>query len=238
MPLKHSVSLILPVFQEEEIIEKALVVSDEYLSKNATRYEIIVVNDGSKDKTGELADNYARNNPRIKVIHNICNLGSGKSVFTGLKAAQYDLLLANFADLPFDIKELDKIECILDENVDFVVVVREDRSANTFYRKSTSLVNYWLIRLFFGVNVSDFQFVQVYKKHVIDTIQIESRGTFVAPEIIIRAKQKGFVCKEYKTDFHPRLGGRAKCGKHTVILQTIYEMFRFWFKWKLLHMRS
>jgi hypothetical protein len=151
----------------------------------------------------------------------------------GLKAAQYDLLVTNFADLPFDINQLDKIESILDENSDFVVVVRKNRSANTFYRKTTSLVNYWLIRVLFGINVSDFQFVQVYKKHVIASISIESQGTFAVPEIIIKAIQKGFSFKEYRADFYPRLRGRAKCGKATVILQTIYEMFRFWFKWKI-----
>ena len=172
-------------------------------------------------------DACAAGDRHIKVIHNIRNLGSGRSLFIGLKAARFDLLVTNFADLPFDINELGQVESLLSESVDFVVVVRKDRSANTFYRKVTSLVNYWLIRSLFGVKVSDFQFVQVFRKHVIAAIEVESSGTFVVPEMIIKAIRKGFMFREFRTNFHPRQSGKAKCGKPKVILQTIGEMLRF-----------
>lgn len=230
MPFAHSVSLIMPVFQEEGTIAQTLATLTSYLSQRSSEYEIIVVDDGSTDRTGKIADACARDDQHIKVIHNIRNQGSGRSLFTGLKAARFDLLVTNFADLPFDINELDKVESMLSESVDFIVVVRKDRSANTFYRKITSLVNYWSIRLLFGVPVSDFQFVQVFKRHVIAAMEIESSGTFVAPEMIIRAIRKGFVFKEFRTDFHPRRSGKAKCGSPKVILQTIFEMLKFFLK--------
>lgn len=238
MALRNSISLILPAYQEEETIANAIAVSENYLSKRTAAYEIIVVNDASRDRTGEIAEALAGNNRHIKVLHNVNNIGSGGSLFIGLKAAHSELLVTNFADLPFDINELGKIESILEGGADFIVVVRKDRSANTVYRKITSLVNYWLIRLLFWVKVSDFQFVQVYKRYVIDAIKAESKGTFIAPEIIIKAREKGFVCKEYKTDFHPRQSGKAKCGSPKIILQTIFEMLRFWLKWKILRIRS
>lgn len=230
MSSPYSVSLVLPVFQEEETIATTLAVLDGYLSKRGADYEIIIVNDGSTDRTGQILEALAYNNRHIKVIHNISNKGSGKSLYIALKAARFDLMVTNFADLPFDICELRQVESMISDNVDFVVVVRKDRSANTFYRKITSWVNYWLIRLLFGVKVSDFQFVQVYKKHVISAIEVKSSGTFAAPEMIIKAIRKGFVFKEYKTDFYPRKSGKAKCGSLRVILQTIYEMSRFWIK--------
>ena len=227
MPIVRSVSLVMPVFQEEETIAQTLAILKDCLGQRPADYEIIVVDDGSTDRTGEIADACAKEDQHIKVIHNIRNQGSGRSLFTGLKAAQFDLLVTNFADLPFDMTELGKVESLLTEDVDFVIVVRKDRSANTFYRKATSLVNYWLIRLLFGVLASDFQFVQVFKKHVIAAIEVESLGTFAAPEMIIKAIQKGFVFKEFRTDFHPRRSGKAKCGSPKVILQTVFEMLMF-----------
>lgn len=114
------------------------------------------------------------------------------------------------------------------EEIDFVVVTRKNRKANSTYRKITSLVNYWLIRSIFNLKVRDFQFVQIYRKRIIEAIDIQSCGTFAAPEIIIGALDKGFKMREYNAVFHPRIAGSAKCGSPRVILQTLFEMIMFW----------
>jgi glycosyltransferase involved in cell wall biosynthesis len=229
MGLEFNISLVIPAYNEEESIERAIKTSSDLLASIALDYEIIIVNDASSDHTGQIVDKYAQANPKIKLIHNTNNLGSGRSLFIGLKKARFDLLLTNFADLPFDIKELPNILTVLEKKgVDFVVITRMDRKANSLYRKATSLINCWLIRMFFNSNISDFQFVQIYKKNVIDEITVSSRGTFVAPEIIIRALDKGFKMEEYPAVFYPRIAGSAKCGKPKVILQTLFEMIRFW----------
>lgn len=219
----------MPAYNEGESIERAIKTSIDFLSSIANDYELIIVNDASSDQTGRIVNRYAQLNPHIKPIHNGNNLGSGRSLFIGLKSAQYDFVLTNFADLPFDIKELGGVLTLLDrEGVDFVVITRKNRKANSTYRKITSLVNYWLIRLIFNVKVDDFQFVQAYKKKVIDIINVNSKGTFAAPEFIIRALDKGFKMKEYSAVFHPRIAGRAKCGSPRIILQTLLEMIMFW----------
>ncbi|MCD6583623.1 MAG: hypothetical protein J7K71_02935, partial [Candidatus Omnitrophica bacterium] len=101
-------------------------------------------------------------------------------------------------------------------------------------RRVTSLVNYYLIKILFRVKVSDFQFVQIYKKKLLERIKVESSGTFVPPELIIRALSKGYRMKEYQTVFYPRTKGKSKCGKPKVISNTLYEMFKFWWKFKIL----
>lgn len=226
----YKISLVIPAYNEEELIEHAIKTSVDFLRNIANAYEIIIVNDASSDQTGRIIDRYARLDPNVKPIHNENNLGSGRSLFIGLKRAQYDFILTNFADLPFDINELSGILPLLEkEEIDFVVVTRRDRKANSYYRKITSLLNYWLIRLIFNLKVKDFQFVQIYKKIIIDEVDIRSFGTFAAPEIIIRAIDKGFKMKEYDAIFHPRLAGRAKCGRPGIILQTLLEMIKFWY---------
>ncbi len=229
MKNEYSVSLVIPAYNEEEIIIHTLKACELNLPKITDTYEIIVVDDASTDKTGELIDDYASTHPRIKCIHNIHNEGSGKSLYIGLKKARYEFIVTDFADLPFDLSELTCVLSLFDEpGVDFVVVSRKDRTANPVFRKITSWVNYWLIRTLFNVKVGDFQFVQIYKKRLIDDISVCSRGTFVPPEIIIKALKKGFKMREYSTRFYPRLAGKSKCGKISVITQTIVEMTKFW----------
>jgi len=239
MSLGYKVSLVIPAYNEEESIERAIKTSNDFLSSITNDYEIIIVNDASSDRTGQIVDRYAQLNPNVKPIHNKNNLGSGRSLFIGLKSAQYDFVLTNFADLPFDIRELCYILTLIDrENIDFVVVTRKNRKANSIYRKITSLLNYWLIRILFGIKLADFQFVQIYKKRILDVIDAQSRGTFVPPEIIIKALHEGFKMREYSAVFYPRFAGRSKCGNPKIILQTICEMIKFWFTWSFLHRRS
>jgi dolichol-phosphate mannosyltransferase len=229
------ISLVIPVFNEEELIADAINLSEDKLRSITKDYEIIIIDDGSTDETGGLIDNYAKSNSRVRGSHNKKNEGSGRSLFIGLKKARYEFIVTNFADLPFDLLDLKQIMAVFnDMSIDFVVVSRKNRNANSFYRKITSLANYWLIRIIFGVKVGDFQFVQVYRKRVIDSLDINSRGTFVPPEIIIKALASGFKMAEYKTSFFPRKAGISKCGSPRVILQSLYEMLFFWLNWHIL----
>lgn len=229
MSLRYKISLVIPAYNEEESIERAIEASANFLSSITNDYEIIIVDDASSDRTGQIIDRYAQSNPNVKPIHNKSNLGSGRSLFIGLKKARYDFILTNFADLPFDIRDLPGVLALFEEeDIDFAVVTRKDRKANPIYRKITSLANYWLIKILFSLKIRDFQFVQVYKKKVIDAIDVQSKGTFVPPEIIIKALRKGFKMKEYSATFYPRLAGSAKCGSLKIILQTIYEIITFW----------
>jgi len=136
----------------------------------------------------------------------------------------------NFADRPFETRELKNVMLLFKKNIDFVVVCRRDRSANTLYRKLTSVVNYYLIKLLFGTKIGDFQFVQVYRLNMLYNINVDARGTFVPPELMLRALAAGCRMAEYKTTFYARGKGKAKCGHPRVIFQTIFDMFSFWFK--------
>ncbi|MCP4649224.1 MAG: glycosyltransferase [PVC group bacterium] len=229
-------SLVVPVFNEEEIIEETIEIFLQDLSAVCEHYELIVVNDASSDRTQVVLDELAlKYRDRLKVVKNEKNLGSGRSLVIGMRKAQFSLICTNFADRPFDLKEL---KCILPvfstKDVDFMVICRLDRSANNLYRKLTSLINYYLIQLLFNTRVGDFQFVQIYRKEIIKSIRVESNRTFVAPEIIIKALAKGYKMVEYKSKFYSRTKGKAKCGHPKVILHALFDMFRFWFKVKII----
>lgn len=232
--VKYSISLVMPVYNEQEIIEETVEIFLNDLKDIAEEYELIVVDDASTDLTKEkLAVLEKLHKGRLRVIFNEKNLGSGRSLLKGMQSAEFPYVATNFADRPFDTKELRNVMKLFEDNIDFIVVCRRDRSANTIYRKLTSIINYHLIKILFGADISDFQFVQVYRANMLYNIKVDAGGTFVPPELMLRALAGGCRSLEYKADFYPRGKGRAKCGHPKVILRTLFEMLRFWFKFHL-----
>ena len=230
MKINSGISLVMPVFNEAEIIEETVRVYLDDLEEKFSSYELIVVDDGSTDATAKILEKLKSFYPdRLRVITNQRNTGSGASLYKGLLAARFAFVASNFADRPFDLKELKNIMPIFDQEIDFVVVCRKDRSANTFYRKMTSLVNYYLIRILFQINVGDFQFVQIYRRKILEDLDVKSQRTFVPAEIIIKLLRRGYKMAEYRTDFHSRSKGRAKCGHPRVIFRALFDMLRFRF---------
>ncbi len=227
----HSVSLVVPVYNEADVIEETLRVFLHELDRISPDGEVVVVDDGSTDGTLGILQRFAAQDPRVKVVGQGKNLGSGLSLWKGMLAATKDVVLTNFADRPFDLKDCGAVLAPLASGeADFVVVVRKDRSANSFYRKLTSLANYFLIRLLFGLPIKDFQFVQAYKRSVLRGMALDSTGTFVPPELMIRLIDKGCSFRQVVCPFHRRTRGYAKCGRASVILMALREMLRFWIK--------
>ncbi|MFA5259893.1 MAG: glycosyltransferase family 2 protein [Candidatus Omnitrophota bacterium] len=237
--LNTGISLVVPVYNESEIIADTLAIFTRELSLFSANFEIIVVDDGSTDGTADILNRLLRENSHLRVFNNTSNQGSGASLWKGFQHAEKELLVSNFADRPFAISDLEGVIRSVDLNkTDFIVVVRKDRSANTNYRKLTSHINYWLIRLLFGVAISDFQFVQVYKRSILNDIRIRSKETFVPPELMIRLLDKGFKYREVIRPFHKRPGGRPKCGHPRKVCRSIKEIFCFWFYWTILKKRE
>lgn len=226
----NSISLVVPAFNEEEILKETIEIFERDLSSICKEYEIIIVDDGSTDRTGEIANQMAECHKSVKAIHHSTNKGAGTALLTGFRAARNELVLTNFADRPFDLRDLKDILPLFKET-DFVVVTRSDRSANPPFRRLTSMINYLLIRLLFNVRVKDFQFVQIYKRSILNNIKIKSIGSFVPPEIIIKALNKEYRMKEFETTFHRRSGGVAKYGHPRRLLNSIREIFSFWWAW-------
>jgi glycosyltransferase involved in cell wall biosynthesis len=223
-------SLVLPGYNEEGSIEETVQKCLTTLSLFSDKYEVIIIDDGSTDKTGEIAERLQAENGAVRVIHNPINLGVGISLLIGFHAAKYELVLHNAMDYPFDLNDLEKILPLFPDS-DVVVVARIDRSAHSLYRKLTSIVHYGLIRLLFWVRLSDFNFVQVYKKQVLDAVRVEAQSpSFVTLELLIKAKDAGFKVSEMKITFYPRKRGQAHYGKPRHIFWALADMLSFWLK--------
>jgi glycosyltransferase involved in cell wall biosynthesis len=226
-----SITVIFPAYNEEQNIRGAIQSAMEAMLPRFNSFELLIINDGSTDKTGEIAEELARTYPgRITVLHNQRNLGLGETLYRGYESAYGELVIQNAMDSPLDLRDLDKMTPLLAE-ADVIVAVRTSHAGYSRYRLLTSKVNRALLRFLFRPRLRDYNYTQLFKKQVLQAARPTSRSTiFIAPEVLIRAHELGFRIKEIDIDYHPRLAGKATSGKPSVIIRSLIDMSAFWLK--------
>jgi glycosyltransferase involved in cell wall biosynthesis len=225
-----AISVIYPAYNEEENLVETINRSLKAMRSMCHQFEMIIINDASTDRTGEMADALAAIHPEIRVIHNAHNLGQGLSLRVGFAQTAYPLVIHNGMDYPFDLNDIRLMLPVM-EHADIVVAARRDRATYSLYRKVVSIVNLLLVNLLFGLRLHDYNFVQMYRKDALNGIQVDARSTaFLTPEILVRARDKGYRIKEVTVDYHPRKKGHATSGKPRVMIGSLMDMLRFWLK--------
>jgi glycosyltransferase involved in cell wall biosynthesis len=221
-----SLSLVMPGLNEEASVERAVRRALDALEQHADEFEIIVIDDGSSDGMGEIADRLAREDARVRVIHNERNLNYGISLARGIRAARCDWILHDGMDLPLAPEDLPLFRSHFGD-ADVIVVRRTSRAAHSPWRKLTSWVNNALLRLLFAPRVGDLNFTQFYRRAWVQGLEITSTSpAFVTPELILRAQHGGRVVREVEAEFRRREAGKAHFGKLDDILWTLKDMLR------------
>jgi glycosyltransferase involved in cell wall biosynthesis len=227
--MKAYVSVVVPAYNEEENLSATVAQVARKLDELDTTFEIVIVNDGSTDRTREIAEKLAAADARIRLINHQRNLGPGSGVFTGIEAAEGDFVIFIPADLALDIDELYKY-IDASRTCDLVVGIRSDRRDYSAFRKFVSHVNIGLIKLLFGMKERQFNYIHMYRRAMLNRINIESRGVFITAEIMIKARDLGYRLQEVDITYVPRTSGRATCGSVKVIMETVRDLFRIWWK--------
>lgn len=232
--LTASISLVIPVYNEKDLIGPCLQRCIEALSLNFTDFEIIIVDDGSTDGTAIIPKEIANKDSHIKIIHNTINLNTGISIQRGLASATKDFVVYNGADLPLapeDISGLTRqfMDC------DVLVLERKSYAGYTRWRWIVSRVNRVLLHLLFPLStygINDLNFTQIYRRAILSEIMPLARSPgFTAPEMIIRAKNKSLRVNCFPVNYRPRTFGKGALGKPHDILWSLYDMLRFRLKY-------
>ncbi len=222
------ITVIYPAYNEEKNIRSTLRRSLRALRSQFHDFEILVIDDASRDGTRSIAESVAVRNPEIRVIGNARNLGQGGTLAKGFRLARGDLVIHNGMDYPFDLNDLRSLLPLM-KDADIVVAARKNRPRYTPLRVLMSLTNVTLLRFLFGLKLRDFNFVQLYKRDVLRTVPFETRSTaFITPEILIRAHDMGYRIREVAVDYHPREHGKATSGRPRVVMGSIRDMMCFW----------
>lgn len=231
--LVDELSVFLPSYNEEGNLEKTVKNVSENIVKYAKKWEIVIVNDGSKDRTGEIATTLAKKDKNIRVITHSVNRGYGAAFKSGLYGSKYEWVSFIDADGQFDFSE---IKAFLDKqketNADLVIGYYRKRQVG-LNRKLNSAAWQLVVNLLFGLKVKgiDCGFKLISKK-VIDGIpRLESeRGAFVSSEFLIKVKKRDYKIVEIPVHHYPRTAGSATGAKLNVIVKSFIDLFRLWKK--------
>ena len=228
----EKLSVFYPMWNEEDYIERALhfgtLACQELIERgDIASYELIVIDDKSTDRTGEIADKLAESDPHIRVIHHERNRKLGGSMKTGFAAATGDLVLYTDADLPFDMHELPRaVRLLRDYEVDIISAYRFDRTGEGSLRAIYTWVYNGLIKAFFGVRLRDINFAfKLCRRRIFEHVELKSEGSFIDAELVIRATRMGYEIMQMGVDYFPRTRGESTLSSPGVILTIIREMW-------------
>jgi glycosyltransferase involved in cell wall biosynthesis len=223
---KPSVSLVIPMFNEELNIEHAVAAAAEALQKYSDDYEIIIVDDASTDGSPILVSRMAAENPRIRPIRHAKNRKLGGSLKTGYAAASKDLVLYMDADLPFDPDVLGRaIRAMEVTGSDVIAGYRLDRTLEGLRRTLYSYMYNALIGVLFGWPHRDINFsFKLMKREVLEAFELKSEGSLIDAELIVKAKNHGFAIQQIGLDYFPRIRGTSHLSSPAVIVKILREL--------------
>ena len=222
-------SIFFPFWNEEKnirgVVEDAIPVAKEI----AEKWEILMIDDGSSDKTNEEAKKLARRYSNVKVISHSPNRGYGAALKSGLTNSQYRYVVFTDGDRQFDFSEVERFIPEIKE-ADIVIGYRNIRQDNLVRHILMNLLKIWDY-IFFRFYYRDIDCgFKMFKKSAIEQIiPLRSEGAMITTEILAKAKQKNLVIKQVEVSHYPRKFGNQSGANIPVLIRAILESFTLWF---------
>lgn len=227
MKIKESLTISIPAFNEEETLREVAKAALFTLKSLTNNYELLLVNDGSTDKTGEIMSELAKRNKHVRIITHERNMGFTGAISTSLLNGSKDLVLLAPADGQFNFAELERfVRAIKDYDV---VVGYRTKNAEPVLRKIQSFVFYTLGAILLGIRLKGYAQVSLWRNHVLKDIKVFShpRSNNALVEIVAKSLKKGYRFNEVPITWRKRRGGEPKGRINpTVIFYTILEMIK------------
>lgn len=221
-----SLSAVLPAYNEEANIGHTVSSLASVLEVLTPDYEIIVVDDGSRDRTAEVTRDLGRTNPRLRLVQHAVNQGYGAALYTGFISATKGLVFMTDSDAQFDVAELSRLLPLL-EDADMVIGYRSPRRDPLIRR-----LNGWgwtlLGNLLFGYVAKDVDCAfKLFRREILDHVQIGSRGATFSLEFLVRTRLAGYRICEAPVKHLPRVAGKQTGARMDVIVRAFRELVAF-----------
>lgn len=223
-----ALSYFFPAHDEEANLEAVVAEALEVLPSVAERFEVIAVDDGSRDATPQLADRLAAEHPDVvRAVHHPTNLGYGAALRSGFAAARFDVVAFTDSDRQFRVADLTRLLDRLGQPDAPDVVVgyrlhRADAPLRLVYARLYRLA----LRIFYGLAVQDVDCAcKVFRRPALERIRLESGGAFLSAELLIKLRARGRRIVEVGVPHYPRIAGRATGANPRVVLRAVRD---FW----------
>jgi glycosyltransferase involved in cell wall biosynthesis len=222
-----SLSLVLPAHNEAENIEVVVQRALEVLPVYTDDFEVIVVNDGSRDATPAIIDRLAQENPHVKPIHHQRNRGYGGALTSGFRASTGDYVMFMDADRQFDIADLGLLAPFV-RKFDIVAGFRMERNDPLHRRVFAEIFNV-TVRILFGVHLRDIDCAfKIFRGDLLRSIDLTAPGALINTEIQAKARRQGATLEQVGVHHYPRVAGEATGGSPKVILRAMGETLKLW----------
>ena len=224
-----SVTLMFPLYKDKKTVKKMIFNSLKILKKVTKKYEIIAVDDGCPENSGEIAQKIAKKNKKIRVFFHKKNTGYGAAIKTGFKKSRCECVFAIDGDGEYDVNVLPKLLKKL-ETSDLVITKRYKKKYNT-WRNIVSWTYNVVLRVLFGTPYSDISSgSKLVSKKLIKKIKIDTNSPFLGAELTIKANYKGYKVSEQEIFYYPTDFRSGSSVSFTNIILTISDMFKLYFK--------
>ncbi|MEK9201154.1 MAG: glycosyltransferase [Patescibacteria group bacterium] len=230
-----SLSVVIPAYNEEKNIATCLEnVYSVLKDQGALDWEIIVVNDGSKDQTGTVAKSYLKKIPNLKIVENRPNRGYGGSLKRGFQTAKKDFIVMAHSDNQFDFNQLHDLIAKQEETqADIVSGIRPSGGHDPIHRLFFRWGWNTLIRALFGYLATDVDCgFKLFSRDVLKRVSLPSDGAMVDTQLFAGARARGIRIAEIEVKHLPRTAGSSTGGNPKVILKALMELFIFWWQLK------
>jgi glycosyltransferase involved in cell wall biosynthesis len=226
-----SLTAFFPAYNDQHTIKGIVCTAAEEMHKLTDDFEVLVVDDGSRDKTGEILDRLAAELPFLRVIHHGRNLGYGAALISGFTNARKDLIFYTDGDGQYDVREMHNLFACLKPNIDLVNGYKVKR-ADAWYRIWIGEAYRGAMRLVFRLQIRDVDCdFRLFRRYVFETISLESTSGVICVEMAKKLERAGFRMAEVPVSHYPRLHGRSEFFRMRHLAYTLKGLIKVW--WNL-----
>jgi len=223
---RPGLTFFFPAYNEEENVEETVSRALEQIGPMVPSIEVLIVDDGSRDRTPEIADRLAAADERVRVFHQP-NRGYGGALKSGFRESRGELICFSDGDLQFDLREM---QLLLDRLVDATRPVdavigyrikRRDPFHRTFIAKTYNLI----VSIAFGLRVRDIDCaMKLFRREVFDGLRLDADGPFLSAETLIKLRARGVKMDQVGVHHYPRAAGTNTGASFLKILRTFRDL--------------
>lgn len=222
-------TVLVPAYNEAANLASTVATVRTVLDRLGVTHEVLIVDDGSVDGTGQIAEQLAAHDPQVRVAHHATNQGIGAGFASGLRLARGRRLILVPADLAIEPDDLAKYAAA-SHQADIVVGVSGHRPDYGRLRRAVSRLNVWLIQRLFGLPFRQFNYISLYDVDLLRRVGVRYwHSAFFYAEVLVRSRDLGARLTEVEVGYRPRASGRATGARAGLVLRTGWDMLHFWF---------
>ncbi len=221
-------SVVFPAYNDAGTIASMVVAARLAARRLADDYEIVVVNDGSADHTGEVLSELESVFPELRVVHHTKNRGYGGALRSAFQTATKELIFYTDGDAQYDPREMESLFAVWGEGSDFVNGVKMGRS-DPFHRAVIGRLYHWFVRLSFGLALSDVDCdFRLFRRAIFDKVELTKDSGVICVELMKKVQDHGFRIQQVPVHHYHRVYGRSQFFNPRRVIRTLLDLARLW----------